>query len=438
MSVGAIGLIAVAGLLVLMMLRVPIAIALIISGTLGYAAAEGWPIALRTLAAVPYELTGANPGVAYSFTVVPLFIFMGAVASRANMSRELFEAANAVFSGIRGALAAATIGACAGFAAICGSSIATAATFSKVAIPEMRRHGYDIELATGAVASAGTLGILIPPSLILVIYSLVAEESVAKLFAAAMIPGILLAIAYIGVIAILGRLKPHLMPMTPALPMSERIRALGGMWKLAMLFLLAVVGIYVGWFSPTEAASVASFAAIVIGFATRTLSFKGLWEAGIETVQTSAMLFIIVIGAFIFSRLIVLTQFPLTIATFVKDVGLAPFLVLLAIVALYLLLGTFLEEVSTLLITVPVLLPVIKGIGYDPIWFGVFVTVMSTVGLISPPVGLTVFVVQSQNPDVPLQKIFRGVLPFLYADCLLLIALVIFPSLALWLPSTTR
>ena len=438
MSVGVIGLIAVAGLLVLMILRLPIAIALIISGTLGYAAAEGWPIALRTLAAVPYELTGANPGVAYSFTVVPLFIFMGAVASRANMSRELFEAANAVFSGIRGALAAATIGACAGFAAICGSSIATAATFSKVAIPEMRRHGYDIELATGAVASAGTLGILIPPSLILVIYSLVAEESVAKLFAAAMIPGILLAIAYIGVIAILGRLKPHLMPMTPALPMSERIRALGGMWKLAMLFLLAVVGIYVGWFSPTEAASVASFAAIVIGFATRTLSIKDLWEAGIETVQTSAMLFIIVIGAFIFSRLIVLTQFPLTIATFVKDVGLAPFLVLLAIVALYLLLGTFLEEVSTLLITVPVLLPVIKGIGYDPIWFGVFVTVMSTVGLISPPVGLTVFVVQSQNPDVPLQKIFRGVLPFLYADCLLLIALVIFPSLALWLPSTMR
>ena len=438
MSVGAIGLIAVAGLLVLMMLRVPIAIALIISGTLGYAAAEGWPIALRTLAAVPYELTGANPGVAYSFTVVPLFIFMGAVASRANMSRELFEAANAVFSGIRGALAAATIGACAGFAAICGSSIATAATFSKVAIPEMRRHGYDIELATGAVASAGTLGILIPPSLILVIYSLVAEESEAKLFAAAMIPGILLAIAYIGVIAILGRLKPHLMPKSPALPMGQRIRALGGMWKLAMLFLLAVVGIYVGWFSPTEAASVASFAAIVIGFATRTLSIKDLWEAGIETVQTSAMLFIIVIGAFIFSRLIVLTQFPLTIATFVKDVGLAPFLVLLAIVALYLLLGTFLEEVSTLLITVPVLLPVIKGIGYDPIWFGVFVTVMSTVGLISPPVGLTVFVVQSQNPDVPLQKIFRGVLPFLYADCLLLIALVIFPSLALWLPSTMR
>ena len=438
MSVGVIGVLAVIGLLLLMLLRVPIAIALIISGTLGYAGAQGWPVALRTLAAVPYELTGANPGVAYSFTVVPLFIFMGAVASRATMSRELFEAANAIFSGVRGALAAATIGACAAFAAICGSSIATAATFSKVAIPEMRRYGYDIELATGAVAAAGTLGILIPPSLILVIYSLVAEESIAKLFAAAMIPGILLALGYLVVIALLARFKPHLMPVTPSLPMRARIKAIGGLWKLALLFFLAVVGIYGGWFSPTEAAAVASFAAIVIGFATRTLGWKGLWEAGIETVQTSAMLFIIVIGAFIFSRLIVLTQFPLSLANFVKEAGLAPWMVLLAIVALYLLLGTFLEEVSTLLITVPVLLPMVKALGYDPIWFGVFVTVMSTVGLISPPVGLTVFVVQSQNPDVPLQKIFRGVMPFLYADCVLLLALVLFPGIAMWLPSVIK
>ena len=438
MSVGAIGLMAIVGLLVLMMLRVPIAMALIISGTLGYAGAQGWPVAFRTLAAVPYELTGANPGAAYSFSVVPLFIFMGAVASRANMSRELFEAANAIFSGVRGALAAATIGSCAAFAAICGSSIATAATFSKVAIPEMRRYGYDIELATGAVASAGTLGILIPPSLILVIYSLVAEESIAKLFAAAMIPGILLAIGYIVVIWILARLKPHLMPITPSLPFAQRLRALKGTWKLALLFFLAVVGIYVGWFSPTEAAAIASFAAILIGFATRTLTLKNLWEAGIETVQTSAMLFIIVIGAFIFSRLIVLTQFPLSLTIWVKEMGLSPWMVIIAIVALYLLLGTFLEEVSTLLITVPVLLPVIKGIGYDPVWFGVFVTVMSTVGLISPPVGLTVFVVQSQNPDVPLQKIFRGVMPFLYADCVLLAALVIFPGLAMWLPSVLK
>ena len=435
MTVGTIGVLAVVGLLAMMTLRVPIAIALTVSGTLGYAAAQGWPITLRTLASVPYELTGANPGVAYSFSVVPLFIFMGAVASRASMSSELFAAANAIFSGVRGALAAATIGSCAAFSAICGSSIATAATFSRVAIPEMRRYGYDMELATGSVASAGTLGILIPPSLILVIYSLVAEESIGKLFAAAMVPGIVLAVGYVLVIAVLARIRPHLMPASPAQPMSERLKALAGTWKLALLFVLAVVGIYAGWFSPTEAAAVASFAAVLIGFASRTLTFKGLWLAGIETVQTAAMLFIIVIGAFIFSRLIVLTQFPAMLASWVGQAGLAPWVVLLAIVALYLLLGTFLEEVSTLLITVPVLLPVVKAIGYDPIWFGVFITVMSTVGLISPPVGLTVFVVQAQNPQIPLEKIFRGVLPFLAADCVLLVALAVFPALATWLPS---
>jgi tripartite ATP-independent transporter DctM subunit len=430
-----IGLLAVVGLLALMFLRVPIAMALLISGTLGYAASQGWGVALRTLASVPYELTGANPGVAYSFTVVPLFIFMGAVASRANMSSELFDAANAVFSGVRGALAAATIGSCAAFSAICGSSIATAATFSKVAIPQMRRYGYDMELATGAVASAGTLGILIPPSLILVIYSLVAEEPIAKLFAAAMIPGILLAIAYVVVIAILAKLSPEKMPLTPSLSWPSRLKALIGVWKLALLFVLAVVGIYLGWFSPTEAAAVASFTAVVIGVVTRSLGWRGIWEAGVETVQTSAMLFFIVIGAFVFSRLIVLTQFPVSLVNLVERWELAPWMVILAIVALYLILGTFLEEVSTLLITVPVLLPLIKSIGFDPIWFGVFVTVMSTVGLISPPVGLTVFVVQSQNPEVSLQTIFKGVMPFLYADILLLLALVMYPPLATWLPS---
>jgi len=435
MDIEFIGLFAVVGLLALMFLRVPIAMALLISGTLGYAASQGWGVALRTLASVPYELTGANPGVAYSFTVVPLFIFMGAVASRANMSSELFDAANAVFSGVRGALAAATIGSCAAFSAICGSSIATAATFSKVAIPQMRRYGYDMELATGAVASAGTLGILIPPSLILVIYSLVAEEPIAKLFAAAMIPGILLAIAYVVVIAILAKLYPEKMPLTPSLSWPSRLKALIGVWKLALLFVLAVVGIYLGWFSPTEAAAVASFTAVVIGVVTRSLGWRGIWEAGVETVQTSAMLFFIVIGAFVFSRLIVLTQFPVSLVNLVERWELAPWMVILAIVALYLILGTFLEEVSTLLITVPVLLPLIKSIGFDPIWFGVFVTVMSTVGLISPPVGLTVFVVQSQNPEVSLQTIFKGVMPFLYADILLLLALVMYPPLATWLPS---
>jgi tripartite ATP-independent transporter DctM subunit len=363
---------------------------------------------------------------------------MGAIASRAGMSRELFDAANGVFSGFRGALTHATIGACAAFGAICGSSIATAATFSKVAIPEMRRHGYDDGLAAGSVAAAGCLGILIPPSVILAIYSLVAEESLPKLFAAALFPGLLLAALYVVVVVVIGRLRPRWTPKEPAMPMAERLRAARYMWKLAALFFLAVGGIYLGWFSPTEAAAVAAFAAAVIGFATRTLTVRGLADALLDTVYSTAMLFFIIVGAFIFSRFIVLTRLPNELVAWVQAVGLAPLWIVAAVVALYFLLGTFLEEVSTILITVPVILPLMTSIGYDAVWFGIFVTVMATIGLISPPVGLTVFVIQAQNPDIPAAHIYRGTLPFVAADFVLVAVLVAFPALALWLPAALR
>jgi tripartite ATP-independent transporter DctM subunit len=354
------------------------------------------------------------------------------------MSRELFDAANAVFSGLRGALTHATIGACAAFGSICGSSIATAATFSKVAIPEMRRHGYEEGLAAGAVAAAGCLGILIPPSVILAIYSLVAEESLPKLFAAALFPGLLLAVLYIGIVAVIGRLRPGWTPKEPAMPLAERVRAARTMWKLAALFFLAVGGIYLGWFSPTEAAAIAAFAAAVIGFATRTLTLRGLADALLDTVYSTAMLFFIIVGAFIFSRFIVLTRLPNELAAWVQASGLGPLWIVAAVVALYFVLGTFLEEVSTILITVPVILPLMATIGYDAVWFGIFVTVMATIGLISPPVGLTVFVIQAQNPDIAASKIYRGTLPFLAADFVLVVLLVLFPALALWLPAALR
>jgi tripartite ATP-independent transporter DctM subunit len=433
MSVAAIGFLGVAGLLLLIFARVPIAVALAASGLLGYAALDGWSPALKMFGLVPYQLASA-----YSLSVIPLFILMGAVASRAGMSRELFDAANAVFSGFRGALTNATIGACAAFGAICGSSIATAATFSKVAIPEMRRHGYEEGLAAGCVASAGTLGILIPPSVILAIYSLVAEQSLSKLFAAALIPGLLLAALYIVTIVIIARLKPAWTPKVPAMPLAQRLRAGTGMWKLVLLFFLAVVGIYLGWFSPTEAAAVAAFAAIVIGFATRALSWSALADAFLDTVFSTAMLFFIIVGAFIFSRFIVLTRLPNELAAWIDAVGLSPLMIVAAVILLYFLLGTFLEEVSTILITVPVVLPLMTSIGYDGIWFGIFVTVMATIGLISPPVGLTVFVIQSQNPDIPAAKIYRGTLPFLAADFVLVALLVAFPALALWLPAALK
>ena len=433
MSALAIGSWGVVALLVVLFLRVPIGVSLALVGVCGYAAVDGWRTALAMMGAVPFELASA-----YSLSVVPLFILMGAVASRAGMSRELFDAANAVFSVFRGALTNATIGACAAFGAICGSSIATAATFSRVAIPEMRRHGYEEGLAAGCVAAAGTLGILIPPSVILAIYSLVAEQSLSKLFAAALFPGLLLGALYILVVLAIAKSRPGWTPKVAGMPLGRRLRAAKDTWKLATLFFLAVVGIYLGWFSPTEAAALAAFAAVVIGFATRTLSPRALGEALLESVFSSAMLFFIIVGAFIFSRFIVLTRLPNELADWVQAAGIGPLAIVLAVIALYFVLGTFLEEVSTILITVPVILPLMTSIGYDGIWFGIFVTVMATIGLISPPVGLTVFVIQAQNPDIPAAKIYRGTLPFLAADFVLVALLVAFPALALWLPGALR
>ena len=429
MTAGAIGVLGIVGLLALIFLRMPIGLALAVSGLAGYAAIDGWPRALKMFGTVPFTLATA-----YSLSVIPLFILMGAVAARANMAKELFEASNAVFSGVRGALANATIGACALFGAICGSSIATAATFSKVAIPEMRRYGYEPAFAAGAVASAGTLDVLIPPSVLLAIYAIAAEQSLPKLYAAAFVPGFVLAALYVLVVFGVAAVRPSWVPRVAAISWRHRLAAAVGMWKLGVLFFFAVVGIYLGWFSPTEAAAVAAFVAILIGFGTRAMTWRGLVDALLETVYTTAVVFFIVIGAFIFARFIVLTRFPNDLARWVPQSGLAPLSILLAVMALYLVLGTFLDEVSTILITVPVTLPLVTQLGYDGVWFGIFVTVMCTIGLISPPTGMTVFVIQAQHPDIPVARIYLGTLPFLLADLALVALLIAVPGLVAWLP----
>ena len=433
MSVAAIGILGVLGLLALIFARVPIAVALAVSGLCGYAALDGWATALKMLGTVPFQLASA-----YSLSVIPLFILMGAVASRANMARELFEASNAVFSGVRGALANATIGSCALFGAICGSSIATAATFSKVAIPEMKRHGYEPAFAAGAVAAAGTLDVLIPPSVLLAIYAIAAEQSLPRLYAAAFVPGFVLAALYVLAVFAVAWLRPAWVPRVPGMRLKARLRASLGMWKLGVLFFFAVVGIYLGWFSPTEAAGVAAFAAILIAFATRQMGWRGLVDALLETAYTTAAIFFIVVGAFIFARFIVLTQFPNDVARWVRAAGLGPAWILVAVTALYVLLGTFLDEVSTILITVPVTLPLVTGIGFDGVWFGIFVTVMCTIGLISPPTGMTVFVIQAQHPDIPVARIYLGTLPFLVADFVLVALLIAIPGLVSWLPQLLK
>jgi tripartite ATP-independent transporter DctM subunit len=432
-SVGLVGVLGVVLLLAMIFARIPIAIALAASGLLGYAAIDGWGTALKMFGRVPFTLASA-----YSLSVIPLFILMGAVAARGNMAKELFDAANGLFAGVRGALANATIGSCALFGAICGSSIATAATFSKVAIPEMRRHGYEPAFAAGAVASAGTLDVLIPPSVLLAIYAIVAEQSLPKLYAAAFIPGFVLAALYVLAVWAVAWLRPQWVPKVPGMRLAARLRAALGMWKLAVLFFFAVFGIYLGWFSPTEAAAVAAFVAILIAMLTRQMGWRGLWDAVLETATTTAAIFFIVVGAFIFSRFIVLTQVPAELAGWVKQSGIGAGWILLGVMALYLVLGTFLDEVSTILISVPVTLPLVAGLGYDGVWFGIFVTVMCTIGLISPPTGMTVFVIQAQHPDIPVARIYLGTLPFLVADLALVGLIVAIPGLVSWLPAVLR
>ena len=427
--VGGLGLL---GVLVLIILRVPVGAALGTAGLVGYAAVDSWEFAAVAAGETASYLIGSE---AYGLTVVPLFILMGVVATRSGMSGELYAAANALFSGMRGALAMGTIGACAGFGAISGSSLATAATMSRVAIPEMRRFGYGEAIATGTVASGGTLGILIPPSVILIFYAIIAEAGVPELFAAALIPGIVLALLHLVVIAIVGRLAPASVPKMPGLALAARLRPLLRLWKVVILFGCAVGGIYLGVFSPTEAAAVSAFVAILIAVATRTIDWKGLRDSAVETVMTTAMLFFIVLGAFLFKEFMVLTQLPQAVTDLFGAEALHPYVVILIMLLVYLVLGCFLDSLSMILITVPVFLPLAEIIGFDKVWFGIFVVVVAEIGLITPPVGMNIFVIRAQIPDISLGAVYRGIVPFLFADAALVVLLVLVPGMALWLPA---
>jgi C4-dicarboxylate transporter DctM subunit len=425
-----IGVVSLFAIVLLVMLRVPVAIAMGIVGTVGYALVDTLSAALNRVASTPFELSEG-----YSLSVVPLFLLMGAVAARSGMSQDLFRAANGLFSGRRGTVAMAAVGACAGFGAICGSSLATAATMSRIAIPEMTRLGYDERLASGAVASGGTLGILIPPSVILIVYAVIAEASVAELFAAGLIPGIVLTALHVVVIWGLCRFRPALAP--PAgepMPLRQRLRDIGAMWQMVVLFLISVGGIYVGLFSPTEAAAVGCLCAILLGFVTRKIDWRQLIRALGETVETTAVLFFIVIMAFVYAYFLVLTRLPQSLVELVTALELAPLAVMLLLILFYLVLGCFLDSLGMILVTVPIFLPLVLGLGYDPVWFGILVVLVVEIGLITPPVGMNLFVIKAQQPDIAIGTLYRGVLPFLSAGVALIVLLLAFEDLALWLP----
>ncbi len=427
------GLVGVAGFMLLALLRVPLAYAMGIMGFVGFGLLVGWGPSARMVGQVAYDA-----GMNYTLSVIPLFVLMGNLVVRAGLSDALFSAAHAVLGHRRGGLAMSTIVASAGFGAMCGSSIATTATMSKVAYPSMKRYGYKDSLSAGSVAAGGTLGILIPPSAIFVIYGMMTETSIGKLFAAGILPGILAAAFLCVAVAVVVRLDPQAGPAGPRSTAAQRWAALGAIWQVAALFGLVMGGLYAGLFTATEAAAVGAGGALLLAWWRRVLSFTVLIETLAESARTTAMLFLLLIGALIFANFVNYTSLPSDLKQWVVDTGLNRWMVIAAICLIYIALGTVMEELTMILLTVPVFFPLVLGLGFDPIWFGVIVVVVMEIGMISPPVGINMFVLRTTLPQVPLTTTFRGVLPFLVADVLRLAVLVAFPVISLYLPGLMK
>jgi C4-dicarboxylate transporter, DctM subunit len=431
MSTDAVAIIGFVSLFALMMLRVPVGIAMGTVGVLGFGYLVGdITPALKLLSQSPIRTaTDAE------FAVIPLFLLMGAFASASGMSRELFRASNTFFGHLRGGLGVATIVACGGFAAICGSSVATAATFSKVAYPEMRRFGYPQSFATGVIAAGGSLGIMIPPSTVFAVYGLITEQDIGKLFIAGIIPGFVAVGMYIVTINIIAFLRPSFLPKTPRHSSTERWESIRDIWAVVLLFVFIIGGLYGGLFTATEAAGMGASGAFIISVLRRKLSRADFWRCLIESLRTTAAVFTILIGALIFGYFLTITQTPQKITEFLTSMGLGPYGVLVLIMLMYLVLGCIMDAMAMIILTIPIVFPVIKALGFDPIWFGVIIVMTVELGLIHPPVGMNVFVIKSVIKDVKLSTVFYGVMPFVLTDILRLAILIIFPILATWLPS---
>ncbi len=428
MSPLAIGLAFTGLLLLLILLRLPVAIAMLAAAIGGIVAIQGWTAAAFQLGAVPYGAT------AYGLSVIPLFVLMGALAARTGLARDLYDAGNAVVGQVRGGLAMGTLVGCAGFSTICGSSLATAATMGGVSLSEMARHGYDRSLSAGAVAAGGTVGILIPPSVILVIYAIMTEQSVSQLFAAGVVPGIVLTGLFVATVAVWVRLRPDRAPPAQPVPLSQRFAALRGVWPLIVLLAVVIGGIYTGLFTPTESAGIGAFGTGVIGALRRKLNRQLLMRALVESAVTSAMIFLIIFGSSLFSTFLTVTGLTQALRGLTADSGLPPLAVLILMLGILVVLGCFMDSLGIILLTVPVFFPVVVDLGYDPVWYGILLVMVVEMGLITPPVGMNVFVVRGVAPDIPIGCVFAGVLPFLFAFVIAIASLIAAPGLALWLP----
>ena len=433
MSPLTIGLIGFIVLLLLLILRMPIAVAMGVLGVVGMGYVAGWDAGLNLLRTVPYAAVSN-----YGFSVVPLFILMGNFCFHAGVSRDLYYTVYKWFGQFRGGLAMATVGACAGFAAVSGSSLATAATMGTVALPEMKKYKYDPALATGAITAGGTLGILIPPSVVLVVYGILTEVSIGKLFLAGFIPGVLEAAFYIVTIYIICKRSPLLGPAGARTGLKEKVVALKDTWMILVLFLVVIGGIYMGVFSPTEAAGVGAFGALVLTLSRRRLSSQGFTSSLLETVKTTAMIFTILIGALLFGYFLAVTRIPFELASMASELAVNRYIILGAVVAVYIFLGCLMIPMAMIILTIPIVFPLIIALGFDPIWFGVITVRIFEIAQITPPVGMNVFIIKGVAKDIPMGTIYRGIVPFLVADICHLTLLVVFPQLALFLPSLMR
>jgi tripartite ATP-independent transporter DctM subunit len=426
-----IGLLGIAVLLVLMALRMPIGIAMLLVGIVGFGILNGWHAALAALGTYPYQYAAV-----YDFAVIPLFVLMGNLGSVSGMARDLYAAAYSWVGHVRGGLAHATILACAGFAAVSGSSVASAVTMGKVCLPEMRRYNYSHRLSTGVIAAGGTLGILIPPSTAFVIYGLLTEQSIGRLLLAGILPGLLLTTIFMVTVTIWMRFKPHYGPAGPRASWDDRKKSLGRAGPMLTIVLISIGGIYVGVFTPSEAAAVG--AALAFGYALwrRSLGGGNLSAILVETVSTTALVFLILIGALVFGPFLALSGLPEHIAALLAGLEVPRVVILILILAVYIVLGTFLEGFSMLVLTLPIVIPIMIALKYDLIWFGVIMVIVLEMGLIDPPVGINVFIVKGLVPDVPMTEIFAGILPFWFSMMVCIAILIVFPEIALVIPNT--
>lgn len=432
-------LIGFAALMVLILARVPLGIAMAIVGVVGFALVQqftygsprGWSSALNMVASSAFDT-----GLAYGLSVVPLFLLMGNLITESGMSKQLYRTANAFLGHFKGGLALATVVSCGAFSAVCGSSMATVATMSKVAMPSMREYKYSDSLATGSIAAGGTLGILIPPSVILVVYGLMTETDIGKLFIAGLLPGLIGVLLYMGAVMVTVRLKPESGPAGPKSNWKERLLSLKGVWGINVIFIIVMGGIYTGVFTPTEAAGIGASGAFLIALFSGKLNSKKLYNSLSNAARTTAMLFFLIIGAVIFSNFINMTGMPMILRDWVIEQGFSLFMVILVLIIIYLILGCVLESMSMILLTVPVFYPMVQAMGMDLIWFGILVVVVTEISLITPPVGMNVFVLRGVVPDVKLSSIFRGIAPFWLADMLRLLLIATIPAISLILPNS--